>query len=114
MAYLSITGGNSLREALCVQCLLRIVLHDEVTEPTNAHVDVQIQMRSLRGVCEDFPKAVLKLKTKVTGAENQKFKVFLLPRLEMRVFQGFPEAASKIIQTTTETTILKEAIAISE
>ena len=63
------------------------------------------KLRSLRGACKDFRKAALKLKTKVTDAENLKFKVFLVSRLEMRsVFQGLPEAASKIIQTTTETT----------
>ena len=72
------------------------------------HMKSRSKLRSLRGACKDFPKEMLKLKTKVTDAEKLKFKVFFLPRLEMRsVFQVLPEAASKIIQTTTETTKYK-------
>ena len=65
--------------------------------PTNAHVEVQ----SLQGPS----KGSVETQNKVTGAEELKFKVFLLLRQEMRsVFQGLPQTASKIIQTTRETT----------
>ena len=85
--------------------LLRIVLHDEVTEPMNAHVDVQIQTevsaRSLQGTS----KGSVETHSKGDRCREAEVQGFLLLRLEMRgVFHVLPEAASKILQTTGETT----------
>ena len=58
------------------------------------------KLRSLRGACKDFPKAVLKLKTKVTDAEKPKFKVFFVTQAGDE--ERFPRLARSGVEDHTE------------
>ena len=50
---------------------LEIVLRDAVTEPTNAHVDVQIQTEVSARSMQRLSKCSVDTQTKVTGAETK-------------------------------------------